>query len=171
MTDTPLVFIDTCLLVNLAVAETTSDEQNKFPGSRGVISAILDDKMRGYISVITIAELLGNGEVRGNHIPKKERHRRITEAQAWLQNSPIISVEADSSLAFEAGELAQRYQLKGPDALILASSLRVQASTLYTWDHDLLKIHNHIDGISVVEPSTYQHTEQTAFSFDELHRT
>ena len=87
MTDTPRVFIDTCLLVNLAVAETTSDEQNKFPGSRGVISAILDDKMRGYISVITIAELLGNGEVRGNHIPKKERHRRITEAQAWLHLS------------------------------------------------------------------------------------
>lgn len=171
MTDTPRVFIDTCVLVNLAIAATSPDEQTKFPSSHGVISAIFDNKMNGYISVITIAELLGNGEVRGNHIPKKERRLRIKAAQAWLQNSPIISIEADSLLAYEAGKLAQRHQLKGADALILASSLRIQAKILYTWDNGLLKINDNINGINIVKPSTYQYTEQGAFNFDDLHHT
>jgi hypothetical protein len=171
VTEAPRVFIDTCLLVNLAIGAATSDEQDKLPASRGVIEAILNKKMCGYMSVITIAELLGNGEIRGNHISRQERHRRIKTAQAWLQNSPIISVEADSTLAFEAGKLAQQHQLKGPDALILASSLRIQAKTLYTWDNGLLKINGNINDIDIVKPSTYQYTEQGAFSFDDLHHT
>jgi pilT protein domain protein len=120
------------------------------------------------MSVITIAELLGNANIRGNHIPKQERHRRIKAAQAWLQAFPITSVEADSTLAFEAGTLAQQHQLKGPDALILASSLRVQAKTLYTWDNGLLKINGKINNIDIVKPSAYQYSEQATFSFDDL---
>jgi pilT protein domain protein len=123
------------------------------------------------MSVITIAELLGNAKIRGNHISKQERNRRIKAAQAWLKNFPITAVEADSTLAFEAGTLAQQHQLKGPDALILASSLRVQAKTLYTWDNGLLKINDNINDIDIVKPSTYQYTEQAAFSFDDLRRT
>lgn len=171
MTETPRVFIDTCLLVNIAIGAATSDERYKLPASRGVMEAISNNRMRGYMSVITIAELLGNAKIRGKHIPKPERHRRIKAAQAWLQNFPITSVEADSTLAFEAGALAQQHQLKGPDALILASSLRVKAKTLYTWDNGLLKINDNISNIDIVEPSAYQYSEQAAFSFDDLRHT
>ena len=48
-------------------------------------------------------------------------------------------VELGIDLAREAGDLAERYALRGYDAVHLASALSVddQATTVFTWDADL----------------------------------
>ncbi|MEX2459311.1 MAG: type II toxin-antitoxin system VapC family toxin [Actinomycetota bacterium] len=75
-----------------------------------------------------------------------ERVRRITPAEhreakeklarilAWL-----YIVELDEFVAESAGDIAERFSLRGFDAIHLASALRLDAPVLATWDADLIR--------------------------------
>jgi predicted nucleic acid-binding protein len=53
-------------------------------------------------------------------------------------HSELVLVGVDRQLAWQAGELAERLQLRGYDATHLASALALGAdTTLVTWDEDL----------------------------------
>jgi uncharacterized protein len=73
------------------------------------------------------------------------RARRLTQAAhksalvefEALQNK-LARIAVDAQLARDAGELAERFALRGYDAVHLASALSVDGPvTLVTWDGDL----------------------------------
>jgi uncharacterized protein len=64
-------------------------------------------------------------------------YRRTCEEFESLQ-SELLLVGIDQPLAREAGELAERYGLRGYDAVHLASALVLGAGTTFvSWDEDL----------------------------------
>lgn len=69
-----------------------------------------------------------------------------------MTNSKYRVVETDASLARMAAELTFEHELKGGDALVLASAIRAGSHTLFTWDKGLLKIATTIDGLQVRTP-------------------
>ena len=63
-----------------------------------------------------------------------------------MESGSFMVIDADEVLARQAGELAQEFQLKGADALILASAVRVRAPFLFTWDKGLTKVGSQMRG-------------------------
>lgn len=77
-------------------------------------------------------------------------------------------IDADEVLARRAGELAQEFQLKGDDALILASAVRVRALFLFTWDKGLTKVGSQMRGLTVCAPDSPDDKHQSSLALQEM---
>lgn len=77
-------------------------------------------------------------------------------------------IDADEVLARRAGELAQEFQLKGDDALILASAVRVRAPFLFTWDKGLTKVGSQMRGLTVCAPDSPDDKHQSSLALQEM---
>lgn len=146
------VAVDTCVLINVLTGGG-ADNPSWLPASQAVLSAAEAGQFDATIAALTIAEVFGNGRMRGNHLPKPVRRRNIAAAQAWLTRRRFLVVETDFALASQAATLAITHQLKGADAIVLASAVRAGAAHLCTWDQGLLKVGNSVNGLSVVTPA------------------
>lgn len=162
------VVLDSCVLVNV-LTENKKDQPEWRRHGVSVLSAVEGGKYEGFVSALTIAEVMANGQVRGNHLPKRERLRRIEIVNNWLRGSPLSSIEIDHQLAASAGMYGQKYQLKGADAIILSSAIRVKAHRLYSWDNDLLKL-GHVEGVEIIEPSMHKPIDLFEVGADKLRR-
>lgn len=139
------IALDTCVLLNF-LTDGAGDDPAWLGASQRVLRHGYTGDFRLVISAVVITELAGAGSVRGTHIPKVERVRRIKRVRAWLaDHGPWLLVELDERLARQAADLAIEHQLKGGDAVILASAVAAKAETLVTWDSDLLKLNGVID--------------------------
>lgn len=156
------IAIDTSVLVNI-FTKGKNDEADWLESSISVIEEAERGACRLTLSALVIAELAGNGEIRGRHVPSKIRSRRIAEVREFLANAGYLIVELDHRTARQAMELAINHQLFGPDAVILASAIAAKAETLYTWDAGLLKL-NGVTSISVLKPSERPAGSQLALS-------
>lgn len=145
------VAVDTCVLVNVFTGGANDDPQ-WLEASLRVLRHGHSGDFRLVASSLTLPELAGTGNVRGNHLGAAERKRRIAKVRDWLDNhGPWLLVELDERLARAASELAIAHQLKGPDAVILGGALAAKAEALVTWDNDLLKLNGVLD-IEILRP-------------------
>jgi predicted nucleic acid-binding protein len=123
-----IAYFDTSALVKLVVPEVGSSTAR----------AIWDGAARGITSRLTYAEARAA-------LAAAWRLRRLTPdahmdakgmLEEWLDEMQVI--DATSSVVHEAGDLAERYALRGYDAIHLASALGYGAPlTFATWDEDL----------------------------------
>ncbi|MCF3137653.1 PIN domain-containing protein [Paenarthrobacter sp. AR 02] len=144
--------IDTCVLLNV-MTNGGKDDPLWLPRSRRVLEAAVAGKYKLALSAYVIPELAGNGEIRGTQLEKRERHRRITRTREWMSEAGFLIVEIDGTIANHAADLAITKQLRGGDAVILASAIRAKVEVLYTWDTDLLKLNGTYE-FEIAEPPT-----------------
>ena len=85
-----------------------------------------------------------------------------------MESGSFMVIDADEVLAHRAGELAQKYQLKGADALILASAERVRAPFLFTWDKGLTKVGSQMRGLTVCVPDSPDYKHQSSRALREM---
>lgn len=146
------VAVDSCVIVNVLTGGGQHDDPAWLPASESVLRAAESGKFTMTVSVVTVAEVFGDGGTRGDHLSPRDRRANVQAARKWLSNGPFRIVEAERTLAEEAAQLAVEHQLKGADAIILASALRAGADALCTWDKGLLKIGASIEGLRVLTP-------------------
>jgi predicted nucleic acid-binding protein len=146
--------IDTCVLVNV-FTNGAGDDPAWLPESLKVLRHGYTGDYRLVASTLTIAEVAGTGAVRGTHVPAQERRKRIAKAREWIEDHRLwLLVELDGRLSRTAADLAIEHQLKGPDAVVLASAQLAKAESLVTWDRDLLKLNGAVD-LKVCTPAEF----------------
>lgn len=150
------IAIDSTVIVNVLLGDGSSDDPAWLPAGTQLLAAVERGAFTAYISAVTIAEVFGTGAVRGSQLARDVRRQRVQAARRWLQAGYFTVVETDRSLAIEAADLAVEHQLKGPDAIILASAIRAKAEALYAWDEDLLKLNGIVSGLAIEKPSAVQ---------------
>lgn len=163
------IAVDSCVFVNVLIGGEPNNPE-RYPAGVALLRAAEQGQFDVYISAVTVAEVCGAGEVRGAHVEKARRAANVASARQWIADGRFHVVELDHSLARIAGELAIEHQLKGPDAVVLASALRAKADTLYTWDDHLLNVDGRMEGSRVTTPSKAAFV-QDLFSADEHHTT
>lgn len=155
--------IDTNVIINLLTNGET-DKPEWFQRSHALWSAAEGGEFQACLSVVTVAEVLASPQVRGGHLERETRYQRSREARAWMESGSFMVIDADEVLARQAGELAQEFQLKGADALILASAVRVRAPFLFTWDKGLTKVGSQMRGLTVCAPDSPDYRHQSALA-------
>lgn len=154
MAEKPNVYVDSCVVISVFAASSNAVDQARLKPSLWVLSAGQRGTHKLTMSPLVIAEVLGSGNIRGAHVMPDERVRRVADVYGYFHDNDLLYVELDQFLALEAANLAVAHQLKGPDAVHLASALRAECTTLYTWDNDLLKLDGNdaLGGMRCVEP-------------------
>ena len=104
------------------------------------------------IPTIVIAETAGCGQVRGDHLTRQIRHKRVKAVTDWIECGNFIPVEITLSVALRAASLAIDYQLTGADAAILAAAELHGCAWLFTWDGPLLKVDGDLGDLQVTQP-------------------
>ncbi|MEV0285690.1 MULTISPECIES: type II toxin-antitoxin system VapC family toxin [unclassified Kribbella] len=153
--DKPNVYVDSCVIINVFAPSASVADQDRLRPSLWVLSAGQRGLLRLTLSPLVIAEVLGNGNIRGSHVPPDDRAGKVASVRAYFHDNDFLFVELDQFLGLEAAQLAVAHQLRGPDAIHLASALRAGCTTLYTWDNDLLKLDGHeaLGGMRCIEPA------------------
>jgi predicted nucleic acid-binding protein len=151
MANEPRVAVDTCVFVNI-ITNGARDDASWLKFSRRVVNRALEGKYRLVVPTLVIAEVAGNGKIRGDHLSRNERSVQVAAFREWLDKARFLEVELDSHTARLAADLAIANQLKGGDAAVLACALTAKADVLYTWDDGLLKLRD-TAGISIAKPS------------------
>jgi predicted nucleic acid-binding protein len=148
-------YIDTCVYV-VVFKGGDQDHPERLEPALHVLESAQRSEIEAVTSVLTIAEVFGTPLV-GGHVPPGERSKRATKAGDYFRSSPETLVELDERLAHKAAALASEHQLKGGDAVHVASAIRARCQRLYTWDRSILAI-GHIDGVDITTPAAGQQT-------------
>lgn len=130
---------------------------------RGEIAQnILDDAAGGrwpvFTSTFTLAEVI------------KDRNRpmlTLTEEQRiddFFKHEYIKLVTLDREIAELARKVARAHNLRPPDAVHLASAIKVEADELLTWDKDNFPINHTIEGVAIKLPYWFGQTRMTLTS-------
>lgn len=159
----PRVVVDACVFINVLCGSTDSRERERHPHSLRVFEAIEDNSIEAVVPAIVCAEVLGAGAIRGRHLPGEDRLRRRKAALEWLTNGRFLLAELDRTMVEHAAELSLRYQLKGADAVVLATAIDLESEMLYTWDSDLLKVSS-VPELRIVEPAAFNRRDDDLFS-------
>lgn len=122
--DTHRAFVDTstCIAYHSTV-------ERAHPVARHVFDRIADpeDRLAGYLSTVTVAEMLVRPIQAGDH--------RLTLVTTFLYQFPNLSViDADRHVAQVAAEIRARVRLALPDALLIATALLAGCEAIVTND-------------------------------------
>jgi predicted nucleic acid-binding protein len=154
------VAVDTSVLVNYFTNGGTTDDPSWFEHSAWVMTAAQRGQFRLVVPALALAELAGDGTVRGAHLPPKTRHERVQNVLKWTRSAAYVLVaDVDLRVARQAVDLAIKHQLRGGDACIVACALMARATTLYSWDGDHLKLDGAIDGLTIRQPEAQAHLQ------------
>lgn len=128
------VAVDTSVVLDLLV-DTDVEKANRS-------QYLLDghgDRHTILLPAIVIPEIAGAPNVRGTDVKKDERLARITKATNWIRSCNFVVAELSERTARRAAEIAIDWELKGPDATILATAEEWGCKHLYACDGNLLK--------------------------------
>lgn len=121
------LFIDTNIFVSVL-----SKEKN-YKKAKKVLEEIHEGKHLGITSTICIAEVLSGFYSKG----EKENGDRYLADVRSINNFRIVGF--DIEIAKEAAKMRAKFELKLPDAIIIATC-KTHACTLVTRDRELIKI-------------------------------
>jgi predicted nucleic acid-binding protein len=117
---------------------------------------LLTEGQEGRLTIVTspivVAEVMGNGGVRGAHVPVRDRSERVRAVHGYFRDNDLEWVEIDRVLGFSAADICVDHQLKGADALHVAAAVRARVDRVVSWDRDLLKLAGSDLGVDFAEP-------------------
>lgn len=96
-----------------------------------LFEAIEAGRFHGVVSTITLAEVLGGPLKSGDEILADRYYQALTASSHWRVQ------EVNAPLSFMAARIRERYGLKLPDAIQVATTIYTNASALVTHDRDL----------------------------------
>lgn len=146
----PRAYLDSCVYINV-FRFGQSDPVDWLKRSVDVVHRCQSGQLSLVGSALVIAEVCGNGGIRGSHLTPKVRRRRSAEARAFFRDNDFLVVDVDRRIADQAVDLAFEHQLTGCDAIHLASAAAAGCAVLYSWDEDLLKVEA-LGNMKIIEP-------------------
>lgn len=135
----PRIYVDANVFVNVFTAGR-EDNPDWLQHSMSVLERGQASDIEIVISALILAEVLGCGSVRGDHVPRKARQHALAQARAYFRDNDLTLVELDRRVADRVCELCVEHQLTGQDGVHLASALAARCRYLLTWDEGLLKV-------------------------------
>jgi len=100
-------------------------------------------------SSLVQAEVMGNGEVRSS----TSNSAAAELVRDWFRAEWIEWCDLDRLIARKASELSRTFQLRGGDAVHLASAIRLNAGSFMSNDKGFQHAYAHtVDGVEVVKP-------------------
>lgn len=119
------VAVDTAPIIYLLEGNTTL-----LPFYLPLFEAIESGNLHGVVSAVTLAELLSGPLKHGDEILADRYYQALTASSHWQVQ------EMNSPLSFMAARIRERYGLKLPDAIQVATAIYTNASALVTHDRD-----------------------------------
>ncbi len=125
------ITIDTNIFINVK-----EEEEPFFEYSSKILDAIEDGQLKGVISIITIAELCV-----GYYNINKPKEKDEYISKLYSQDNYII-VNLDRGLADQSAKIRSETNLRLPDSIIVAASLREKVSFLISNDGKFNRVKN-----------------------------
>jgi predicted nucleic acid-binding protein len=125
------ITIDTNIFINVK-----EEEEPFFEYSSKILDAIEDGQLKGVVSIITIAELCV-----GYYNINKPKEKDEYLSKLYSQDNYII-VNLDRGLADQSAKIRSETNLRLPDSIIVAASLREKVSFLISNDGKFNQVEN-----------------------------
>ncbi len=125
------ITIDTNIFINVK-----EEEEPFFEYSSKILDAIEDGQLKGVVSIITIAELCV-----GYYNINKPKEKDEYISKLYSQDNYII-VNLDRGLADQSAKIRSETNLRLPDSIIVAASLREKVSFLISNDGKFNRVKN-----------------------------
>lgn len=91
-------------------------------------------RLRGVVSVVTLAQLLAGPLQNGDEILADRYYQSLSSSSHWRVQ------EMDAALAFTAARIRIRYGLKLPDAIQVATAIHTNSAALVVHDRDFSQV-------------------------------
>lgn len=146
----PVVYLDSCVFLAFF-----QNEPDRADDVAELFEKALQKEVKLYTSVLSLTEVAFLEQERAENLLNPRVERRI--AETFNEEGLVTLMEYTKLVAADARKLVretmvnQGKTLKPPDAIHLASALRVGASALYTYDDSLIG-HSDVHGIEIVTP-------------------
>lgn len=140
-------YFDSCIFLHVI----TNTHPDRAAMSKAAIQAAEQGQFRLVTSMLTMIEVIKDKT--GPHTPSPEVQKKIAD---YFEHQYVLMAQASRDIMVRARELCWKYgdiNLKGVDAVHLATAIRHQCTTLYTYDPKLLKTNE--PGIRVEPPQIY----------------
>lgn len=125
------VVLDTNIFLNVK-----NKEEPYYASSVKVLEAIESGKIRGIVSVVTIAEMCSGYNEAGQEKEKTDFLDHL------LATSSFMIMPLDAGLADYAGMIRAQTKLTLPDAIIIASGIKSGATAIITHDREFIRSSN-----------------------------
>lgn len=146
----PSVYLDSCVFLAFF-----QDEPDRADDVAELFEKALQKEVKLYTSVLSLTEVAFLEQERAENLLNLRVEQRI--ADTFNEEGLVTLMEYTKLVAADARKLVRKTMvgqgktLKPPDAIHLASALRVGANVLHTYD-DLLIGHSGVHGIEIVTP-------------------
>lgn len=143
-------YFDSCIFIYVV----TGDKRFE-PACSAAIQAAEQGHFKLVTSMLTMIEVIKDKT--GAYVPSKKIQDKITD---FFEHDYILMVQSTRAIMVRARELCWKYgsvNLKGVDAVHLASALHAGCTTLYTYDDRLLKTKE--PGIVIEHPNVQVQTQ------------
>lgn len=148
---TERVYVDACVYVNVFIGGEQATPDRLRHGEW-----LLSQGQRGAVEIVTsplvFAEVIGDGQVRGSNVSPEDRGSRIRRVRHYFRDNDLHWVDIDQALVASVSLLAVEHQLRGADAVHVACAIRADASCIFSWDRDMLKLDKRDLGLRFAEP-------------------
>lgn len=146
----PLVVLDTCCYLHFLM--------NDEPEHATTVEEIIEQHQKLHTVVIpTSVELEtfgvyknGAGGKYGNKPAQRQKH--IAYAREWFISQQFMPAELDPLVANTAIRLMAEHNLKGMDAVVIATGIVHKATTVFTYDKQMLRTAKDIKEIEIIKP-------------------
>ena len=130
------VVLDTNIFLNVK-----NKGEPYYASSVKVLEAIESGKIRGIVSVVTIAEICSGYYEAGQEKQKTDFLDHL------LATSSFMIMPLDTGLADYAGSIRAQTKLAFPDAIIVASGIKSGATAIITHDREFVRSSNLLKGL------------------------
>lgn len=153
----PLVYIDTCVYIDLLARNEAEHKETKRPrweSAKALLDAVNADR------IILAASALLEAEVNCIPIVRDGGESLNEQVRGWFTAASTVWTDVDRFLGRDAARLARQWQdfsapgkrLGGADATHLAAAVRLGCSYLMTHDEGF-PIGQTVDGVAVIRPT------------------
>jgi len=146
----PLVVLDTCCYLHFLM--------NDEPAYAQTVEEIIDQHQKLHIVVIPTSVELETFGVFKNGVGGKygnkpnQRKRRVACAREWFSSQQFMPAELDSLVTNTAIRLMAESNLKGMDAVVIATGIVHEATTVFTYDTQMLRAGDDIEELEIRKP-------------------
>lgn len=145
------IYADSCMYLSVIKRDTdpVRDGTPRWRVARSMFAAAERGDLLILASTLLQAEVVGNGEVR-TKLPESRAQRLISN---WFLADYIEWCDVDLLITRRVSDLSAQYDLRGADAVHLATAIRLRADYLISNDNGFSACHGQlIEGVKVIKP-------------------
>ncbi|MCS3492346.1 putative nucleic acid-binding protein [Arthrobacter sp. JUb119] len=137
-----LIVLDTCVYVDalfIGHAQHADASADRAQRSLRVLESLDKGEYIAGLLPLVLIELNSSRQLGQNSTSKQRKARKVALDQ-YFNGFGHITLEHDERVALLGAKIAREMQMKGPDAMLVASAVVHDAAILYSWDDKVLSL-------------------------------